>query len=160
MTEYTPANWYWIIAGDDRQVYSSARSAFVGVGDKAYKIWLTQGNAPTRIASMDELKEVLVAAGVFNVPQTISDWQFYMQLSIMGIISPAEAKAANSAVIPEPLMELVAALPEDQKFPAEMLLGGATTFRRDHPLTEAIRRAYGWSSTQVDDFFRAAAALG
>jgi hypothetical protein len=94
------------------------------------------------------------------VPTVISDWQFYMQLSIMGIISPAEAKAANSAVIPEPLMELVAALPEEQKFPAEMLLGGATTFRRDHPLTEAIRRAYGWSSTQVDDFFRAAAALG
>ena len=27
MMMYTPKDWYWIVAGDDKQVYSSARSA-------------------------------------------------------------------------------------------------------------------------------------
>jgi hypothetical protein len=93
MTEYAPANWYWIIAGDDRQVYSSARASTVAVGDKAYKAWLAQGNMPTRIASMDELKDVLIAAGVINVPQTISDRQFFQQLAIAKVISQEEALA-------------------------------------------------------------------
>ena len=160
MMMYTPKDWYWIIAGDDRQVYSSARSAFVGVGDKAYKIWLAQGNVPTRIASMDELQEVLIAAGVINVPQTISDRQFFQQLAIAKVISQEEALAAvKTGDIPSALSGFIAALPDAARFNAEMLLSGATLFQRAHPLTDAIAAAQGMTPEQVDDFFRAAAAL-
>ena len=40
-----------------------------------------------------------------------------------------------------------------------LLLSGATIFARAHPLTEAIGAAQGMTPAQVDDFFRAAAAL-
>ena len=160
MTEYAPANWYWIIAGDDKQVYSSARSAPVSVGDKAYKTWLAQGNVPTRIASMDELKDVLIAAGVINVPQTISDRQFFQQLAIAGIISQEEALAAvKTGDIPAALSGFIAALDDAARFNAEMLLSGATIFARNHPLTDAIAAAQGMTPEQVDDFFHAAAQL-
>jgi hypothetical protein len=160
MTEYAPANWYWIIAGDDRQVYSSARASTVAVGDKAYKAWLAQGNMPTRIASMDELKDVLIAAGVINVPQTISDRQFFQQLAIAKVISQEEALAAvKTGDIPAALSGFIAALPDAARFNAEMLLSGATLFQRNHPLTDAIAAAQGMKPDQVDDFFRAAAAL-
>jgi hypothetical protein len=160
MSEYTPANWYWIIAGDDRQVYSSARASTVAIGDKAYKTWLAQGNAPTRIASMDELKDVLIAAGVIDVPQTISDRQFFQQLAIAKVISQEEALAAvKTGDIPSALSGFIAALPDAARFNAEMLLSGATLFQHAHPLTDAIAAAQGMTPEQVDDFFRAAAAL-
>lgn len=160
MTEYAPANWYWLVAGNDQHVYSSARAATVSTGDKAYKAWLAQGNSPTRIASMDELKDVLIAAGVINVPQTISDRQFFQQLAIAGIISQEEALAAvKTGDIPAALSGFIAALDDAARFNAEMLLSGATVFQRNHPLTDAIAAAQGMTPAQVDDFFRAAAAL-
>ncbi len=163
MMEYAPANWYWIIAGDDRQVYSSARASTVAIGDKAYKAykaWLAQGNVPTRIASMDELKDVLIAAGVINVPQTISDRQFFQQLAIAGVISKEEALAAVKAGdIPAALSGFIAALDDASSFNAEMLLSGATVFQRNHPLTNAVATAQGMTADQVDEFFRQAAKL-
>ena len=160
MTEYAPANWYWIIAGDDRQVYSSARASTIAIGDKAYKTWLAQGNVPTRIASMDELKDVLIAAGVINVPQTISDRQFFQQLAIAKVISQEEALAAvKTGDIPSALSGFIAALPDAARFNAEMLLSGATLFQRAHPLTDAIAAAQGMTPEQVDEFFRQAAKL-
>lgn len=160
MMEYAPANWYWIIAGDDRQVYSSARASTVATGDKAYKAWLAQGNAPTRIASMDELKDVLIAAGVINVPQTISDRQFFQQLAIAKVISQEEALAAvKTGDIPAALSGFIAALDDSARFNAEMLLSGATVFQRNHPLTNAVAMAQGMTADQVDEFFRQAAKL-
>lgn len=160
MMEYTPANWYWIIADDDKHVYSSARASTVAIGDKAYKTWLALGNAPTRIASMDELKDVLIAAGVINVPQTISDRQFFQQLAIAGIISQEEALAAvKTGDIPAALSGFIAALDDAARFNAEMLLSGATVFQRNHPLTNAVAMAQGMTADQVDEFFRQAAKL-
>lgn len=42
---------------------------------------------------------------------------------------------------------------------AKMLVSGATTLERHHPMTEAIGMAYSWSVEQIDGFFRAAALL-
>ena len=160
MTEYAPANWYWIVGDDASQVYSSASAATVGTGDKAYKAWLAQGNAPTRIATMDELKDVLIAAGVIDVPQTISDRQFFQQLAIAKVISQEEALAAvKTGDIPSALSGFIAALPDAARFNAEMLLSGATVFQRDHPLTNAVAMAQGMTADQVDEFFRQAAKL-
>lgn len=93
------------------------------------------------------------------VPQTISDRQFFQQLAVVGIITEDQALASNAAVIPAPLLAIIEAMPAEQQFAAKMLVSGATVFERTHPMTEAIGATYGWTSAQIDEFFRAAAVL-
>jgi hypothetical protein len=94
------------------------------------------------------------------VPQSISDRQFFQQLAIEGRITNQEAlDAVKTGAIPSALQSFVDSLSPADKFNAQMLLSGATVFQRNHPLTIAIGQAQGMSSEQVDEFFRAAAAL-
>lgn len=93
------------------------------------------------------------------VPQLISDRQFFQQLAIAGIITEEEALAANAAVIPSAILTIINGLPAEIQFSVKMLISGATVFEREHPMTEAIGAAYGWTANQIDDFFRAAAQL-
>lgn len=90
----------------------------------------------------------------------ISDRQFFQQLAIDGVIDRAEALAAvRTGDIPAALGALLGGLPADARFNAEMLISGATTFRRSHPLSETIRTALGWTPERLADFWRSAAAL-
>jgi len=90
----------------------------------------------------------------------ISDRQFFQQLAMQGIVNQDEALAAvRTGVVPGQLQQLIDGLPPDQRFAATMILSGATAFERNHPLTAAFGDRHGWSPEQVDDFFRAAAAL-
>lgn len=113
-----------------------------------YEAWLEAGGVP----------EPYVAPPI-SVPQSISDRQFFQQLSIAGSITQADALASNAAVIPSPLLTIIDAMPAEQQFAAKMLVSGATVFERSHPMTIAIGTAYGWSSEQIDDFFVAAVVL-
>lgn len=61
---YNPADWYWYIGGDETRPYSSAAGRPVQSGNAAFKAWLAGGGVPTRIASADELADVLAAANV------------------------------------------------------------------------------------------------
>lgn len=89
----------------------------------------------------------------------ISRRQFFQQLAAQDVISEDAAVAALGGTIPPTLLTLVSGLPSEQQFSAKMLLAGATTFERPHPLTLAIGAAYGWTTAQIDAFFTAAAAL-
>lgn len=91
------------------------------------------------------------------VPASISDRQFFQQLAVLGVITEDEALAANAAIIPAALVAIIDQMPAEQQFAAKMLVSGATVFERNHPMTEAIGVSYGWTSEQIDDFFRAAA---
>ncbi|NUB24320.1 hypothetical protein [Azospirillum brasilense] len=94
------------------------------------------------------------------VPEVISDRQFFQQLALDGYITPAEALAAvRTGDLPPVLADLIAHMDEAERFGAEMLLSGATEFRRDHPMTAVIGEARGLTPDEVDDFFRRAAAL-
>jgi hypothetical protein len=94
------------------------------------------------------------------VPTDISDRQFFQQLAIAGIITPPEAIAAvATGTIPAALKALVDQLPADQMFGAVMLLSGAVSFSRTHPLTEAIGVAYGMTAAQIDALWTAASKL-
>lgn len=64
MKVYDPTDWYWIVAGDDKQLWSSAAGAYVQSDDAAYKAWLAAGGLPSRIASAAELDEVLNGHGI------------------------------------------------------------------------------------------------
>lgn len=56
---YNPKDWYWFVAGNETQVYSSKRGDFFPVSYAAYQAWLASGGVTSRIASAAELGEVL-----------------------------------------------------------------------------------------------------
>lgn len=94
------------------------------------------------------------------IPKTISRRQFFQQLANLGCITRDEAKAAlQSGVIPAALLTLISKLPEEEQFDAEMLIIGAATFARQHPLCDKMRVLFDWSSDQADSFWRSAAKL-
>lgn len=55
------ANWYWIVAGDDTKVWSSASAGFITATNPTYVAWAALGNRASRIASLDELRDVFAA---------------------------------------------------------------------------------------------------
>lgn len=60
IVSFDPANWYWVVAGDTTQVYSSAVVNYVPVADAAYQAWLTvPGHVPSRVATEQELWDYL-----------------------------------------------------------------------------------------------------
>lgn len=94
------------------------------------------------------------------VPAEISDRQFFQQMAIEGRITEQEAlDAVGSGAIPSAMDALVEQLPANQRFAARMLIRGATTFRRTHPVTELIGQLYGLDGDQIDDLWRNASEL-
>lgn len=57
---YNPTAWFWIIDGDESQLYSSAAAGFVPPNEQVYLDFVEEGGVPTRIASVDELRDVLL----------------------------------------------------------------------------------------------------
>jgi hypothetical protein len=95
-----------------------------------------------------------------DVPQVISDRQFFHRLEKMGLISEIEAlNAVQVGTLPSLLEGFVQQLPGENQFDARMILSGATEFRRDHPLVEVFGTAFGWTPSQIDDFWIQAYAL-
>ena len=94
------------------------------------------------------------------VPSVISDRQFFQALAMAGEITQGQAlAAAKTGDVPPQLRPVIAALPENQQFAAEMLLCGATQFQRDHPMTAALAAGMGWTDEQLDALWTEAAAL-
>ncbi len=56
---YNPRDWYWIVAGDEDQLWSSRRKAYVPADDAHYLAFFAAGRRPTRIDSEAELGRVL-----------------------------------------------------------------------------------------------------
>jgi hypothetical protein len=96
----------------------------------------------------------------FIVPQIISDRQFFQQLAMLGLITQAEALAAvKTGDLPAAFHDLLMALPSDQQFSALMLMSGAVSFARTHPLTVSFGQAFGWSDAQLDNLWIEASKL-
>lgn len=70
---YSPDNWYWIVAGDETRVYSSKIGDYVLVSDATYQASISAGGVPTRIASEDELAEVLAPYQIRPAAATVLD---------------------------------------------------------------------------------------
>lgn len=88
---YIVSNWYWIVGDDETQIYSSAMRGFVPAAtDAGYLAWLDEGGRPTRIASLDDLREVLVTQYPAGWALTFPEQQ---------LAKTAEINAACSAAI-------------------------------------------------------------
>lgn len=59
MKIYDPPDWYWIVNDDETKVFSSSVGDYVQSDDATYRAWGADGTQPTRIASEEELGEVL-----------------------------------------------------------------------------------------------------
>lgn len=95
-----------------------------------------------------------------DTPFSISDRQFFHILAVDGLITEAEALAAvKTGDAPAAFETFIASLPEGDRFNARMLLEGATTFERNHPLTAAFGGMYGMTSEEIDDLWRRASDL-
>lgn len=89
------------------------------------------------------------------VPEEISDRQFAMGLAIAGLITQAEALAfVKTGEVPTALQAMVDAIEDTgARFEAEMLVSGATVFKRSHPLVSMIASQVGWTEQQTDQFW-------
>jgi hypothetical protein len=92
------------------------------------------------------------------VPPVVTDRQLFQALAAEGLVPPAEALAAvRTGELPAAFRTVLDAMPEGERFAAEMVLSGATSFERGHPLTAAIGAGLGLSPEGIDELFRAAA---
>ena len=95
-----------------------------------------------------------------HTPIEISDRQFFHILAIDGLITEEEALAAvKTGESPAAFNTLINSLPLADQFNARMLLEGATTFKRNHPLTDAFGTMYGMTSEQIDSLWQRASIL-
>ena len=90
---FDPMNWFWIVGDDDARAYSSRAQGYVPI-DQAHE------DRITRIASMDELIEVLHAA---KVPpyHSVSPYRIVRRLEAAGLSQQALAalEAPQNAVL-------------------------------------------------------------
>lgn len=89
------------------------------------------------------------------VPEEISDRQFAMGLAIAGLITQPEALAfVKTGEVPAALQAMIGVIEDnDARFDAEMLVSGATVFKRSHPLVGMIASQIGWTEQQTDQFW-------
>jgi hypothetical protein len=75
---YTPSDWYWIIGGDQANVWSSRRAASVPVSDPDYVAWLAVGGLTPQLATMQKLFDILSAQyppGTLQTYTAFRRWQ-------------------------------------------------------------------------------------
>lgn len=91
----------------------------------------------------------------------ISDRQFFQALALWNVITKQEAlDAVKTGALPAAMQAFVDAIVDpDERFNAQMLLSGATTFERNHPLVEPFGVAFGFTHDQIDDLWRVALKL-
>jgi hypothetical protein len=91
----------------------------------------------------------------------ISDRQFFQEAYILGMITEDEALlAVQVGAIPSTLLSIINSISDpNSQFAAKMILSGATTFQRNHPLVEQVRIALNKTSEEIDQFFIDASKL-
>lgn len=112
------------------------------------------------VAERDSLQARLDAGAAAATSTIVSDRQFFQALALAGDITETEALAAvMTGTMPARIEAAVAALPTDQQFAARMLLSGATTFDRHHPMVALLGQILGKDAATLDALWVAAAGL-
>jgi hypothetical protein len=141
----------------------SELASFLGNTDNPVSIAVARDQAVSQrdaaLAERDALQAQLDALRSTPPPvnTVITDWQFALGLAGEDIITRDEALAfVRTGTIPAHLQAIVDGISDpDARFKAEVLLSGATTFHLDHPLTQAIAAAYGWTREETQQAFAA-----
>lgn len=139
----------FVIDDAGAEVHLSGEGAFAEPYQSLIDAWIADGGV------------VAPASVTQRALPPISDRQFAQGLATRGITTKAEALAfVQTGAIPSAMQAIIDGIAdEDERFEAELLISGATSFQREHPLTEAIGAAYGWDSAEIDEFWAECAAL-
>lgn len=92
----------------------------------------------------------------------ISDRQFFQALASApyNIITPQEAlDAVKTGEIPAVMQAVIDGLPEDQQFPATMLIAGATTYQRTNPMVAIFAASQNMDEAATNAFWQFAEGL-
>ena len=140
ISAYVPTDWYWIIGGDQAQVWSSKRNASFAVSDATYQAWLAIGNLPTQIDTMSNLQGVLTQACIPPYAP-VTPRQARLALNAAGLLDQVNTalNAAGGASL--------------------ITWEYASQIQRTDPLIASIGTALGLTQAQIDALFIAAAAL-
>ena len=134
---FNPACWFWIVGGDESCFWSSAAAGYVDA--------LPADAGMTRIASEDELTDVLAAYGlpgpIVRVPVSVSARQFKLQLLAAGLLDQVEAFVAS------------------QGRAVQIAYENSGSFVRTEPMMAAGFARLGIGAAEVDAFFVAAAKI-
>lgn len=138
MAYFDPLNWFWIVGGDESRAWSSAASAYV-------QQW--PPDSLTRIASEDELSDVLAAYGlkgpVAIVPKSVTLYQGRAALINFGLFDAVKAT--------------VGGLGEGSL--AYQAFEYANHWYRDSAFIAQLAGSLGLDEQQIDALFIAAAEL-
>lgn len=94
------------------------------------------------------------------VPVSVTRRQLILGLAAMRIITDEEGlAAAQIGTVPAAIEGYFATLPDGEAYAARITWATMTEARRDHPLIAALAVTLGLSSEQIDDAFRAWAAV-
>lgn len=133
---YSPFDWYWIVGGDDNQVYASARQSYVPSDDATYLAWIASGNVPTVIDTEANLIDVLRRA---NVPpcNAVSTLAMVERLEAAGKLQAFDAELASRGQYAQSSWSVATALfADDQEIRALLLAAGADPNAILAPMTE------------------------
>jgi hypothetical protein len=90
MKPFNVRNWYWIVAGDESRVCSSAAGDYVLPTNAAYVAWRADGTLPTRIVNEAELGEVLAQYRLRPTHAAVLDG--YLERQAMDVIDAVHFK--------------------------------------------------------------------
>jgi len=118
---------------------------------------------PDHVFAGFELRDGEWVAPVVSEPvsEEISRRQFCQGLAVAGLITKQEAITfIQGSALPEAMQGIVDGMvDEEAAFEATMLLLGAGSFFRSHPLVLIFAMAQSMTEAQVDDFWRLCASL-
>lgn len=138
---YTPSDWHWIVDDNETRYWSSAAGGYVET--------LPDGGGVTRIATVQELAEVLA---VYGLPGPVA--------IVPGSVSPAQAEIAlhryDDGVLLAQVNALIDAYPYE---PVRIWWRKATYIARDHAYLQAVALELGLTEQTVDALFIAADAI-
>ncbi|CAM5767195.1 hypothetical protein [Bosea minatitlanensis] len=136
-------------------------SAVIAETQEAGSVIISRDDDPVAWALLDEIS-IAPFVEPFALPDDISRRQFAQGLAELGLIAEADAEEwTANGTLPAAILALVDALPAEQRFPARMLVRGATKFEFSHPLAEAFAGLADppWSLETRAAFWRHCATL-
>ena len=139
----------------------AAYGIFPIVDDTVPEGKITTGWTLEKVGDVVQRHFTLADAPPPAVPNSISDRQFAHALALSGLLTETEALAwVKVGEVPAALQVVVDAISDnDVRFGANMLLGGATVFERDHPMVSALAAGLAMSSEQIDAIWQLGASL-
>lgn len=133
--DYTPRDWFWIVADDETQYWSSAAGSYV--------TQLPDDAGVTRIDSEESLSAVLATYGLPGpiaapIYYPLKRWQFKAMVDVLGV-----AQAIEDAIgaIPDPLARAVALARYRE----------SDIYRREDPLFDTLAPLVGLTGEQIDE---------